>query len=214
MRNRVKSVPTTEQLRAMYEAGDIEGLRAQNEILAKRANTRLSALEKADLDSTAAYSRAAKFFKDNDYASDRFSRSKKLDIDDLYDQVKQEANFLRWQTSTVSGEMKRRDEIWEALTSQQIDEETGNIKEPVISLAGVEDTDVFKKSFLDFLDSDAWEDFKKHIYTRHILSDASEAVAAGASVEDLNEAWRAFKEGTTDKDRFTIWNDWISVNTK
>lgn len=214
MKNRMKQIPTIEQIKALYEAGDIEALRAQNEILAKRANTRLSALEKAGLDDTAAYNRAGKFFDDQGYSSDRFSRSKKMDIDDLYNQIKEESNFLRWQTSTISGETKRRDEIWNALSSQRIDEETGDIKEPVIDLSGVEDVDSFKKSFLDFLDSGAWEDFKKHIYTKHILNDAGEAIAAGASVEDLNEAFRAYKEGTTDNDLFTIWNDWVSVKNK
>lgn len=218
-----KEVPTTEYLRQLYEAGDIEGLRLQNEILAKRANTRLSALEKAGLDTTAAYKRATKSIKDLDIAkTDRFSRSKKLDLDELYDQVKSESNFLRWQTSTPAGEVKRREAIWESLTSQTIDPETGDIKQPYIDLSDVyknlpEGADIdaaltdYKKNFLDFLDSNAWKDIKKRLYSSHILNDAGEAVAAGASVEDLNEAYRSYKEGETDKDLFTIWSEWTSV---
>ena len=221
-----KEVPTTEYLRQLYEAGDIEALRLQNEVLAKRANTRLSALEKAGLDTTAAYKRAIKSVQNLDVSkSDRFSRSKKLDIDDLYSQVKDEANFLRWQTSTVSGEVKRRKQIWESLTTQHIDSETGEIKQPTISLdvitsnlpEGATGSEIdaaieqYKNNFLEFLDSNAWEDFKKHMYSKHILNDAGEAIAAGASIEDLNEAFRTYKEGKTDDDLFTIWDDWTSV---
>ena len=221
-----KEVPTTEYLRQLYEAGDIEGLRLQNEILAKRANTRLSALEKAGLDTTAAYKRATKSIKDLDVSkTDRFSRSKKLDIDELYNQVKDESNFLRWQTSTPAGEIKRREAIWESLTTQSVDPETKEIIQPYLDLsdayknlpenASPEDVDKaienYKKNFLDFLDSNAWEDIKKRLYSSHILNDAGEAVAAGASVEDLNEAYRSYKEGETDKDLFTIWSEWTSV---
>lgn len=221
-----KEVPTTEYLKQLYEAGDIEALRLQNEVLAKRANTRLSALEKAGLDTTAAYKRATKSIQDLDVSkSDRFSRSKKLDIDDLYNQVKNESNFLRWQTSTPAGEIKRREQIWESLTTQRIDSETGEIKQPIISLDVVtsnlpegatgEEIDKalenYKKNFLEFLDTNAWEDFKKRIYTHHILNEASEAVAAGASIEDLNEAYKAYKNGQTDKDLFTVWDEWTSV---
>lgn len=221
-----KEVPTTEYLKSLYEAGDIDGLRLQNEILAKRANTRLSALEKAGLDTTAAYKRATKSIQDLDVSkTDRFSRSKKLDIDELYDQVKSESNFLRWQTSTPAGEIKRREAIWESLTTQSIDPDTGEITQPYLDISDAyknlpenatsdqieKAIDDYKKNFLDFLDSNAWEDIKKRLYSSHILNDAGEAVAAGASIEDLNEAYRSYKEGETDKDLFTIWSEWTSV---
>lgn len=212
MRNTRKAVPTTEYLKSLYEAGNIEELQRQNEIMAKRANTRMRELEKAGLDSTAALKRAKHYLGDTDYTSaNRFSRSKKLSLDDLYEQTVQEGKFLRAQTSTAAGELKRREEIWSSLTSQRIDEATGDIKEPVISLAGIDDVDAYKEKFLDFLDSGAWEEFKKHLYTKHILNDAGEAVAAGASVEDLNEAFQAFKDGTSEDDLITIWNNWVSV---
>ena len=209
---KVKSdVPTIEEIQSLYKKGDIEQLRALNERLAKRSNQRMTSLKKAGLDTTAAMTRAKRDIENIGISSGRFSRSKKLSAEDLYTQVKSEANFLRWQTSTVSGEIKRREKIWESLTTQRIDEETGEIKNPAIDLSGVEDIDAFKKNFLKFLDDGAWEELKKHIYTKNILNEAGEAIAAGASVEELSEAMSNYVNGNTEDDLLTIWDNWTSV---
>lgn len=210
---RVKSdVPTIEEINALYQANDEEGLRALNERLAKRSNQRMTTLKKAGLDETAAISRAKKDIKDLDITTGKYSRSKKLDLESVYKQVKSEANFLRWQTSTVSGELQRRERIWDSLTSQRIDEK-GNITEPVISLLGVDDVEAYKKSFLKFLDSNAWEELKKHLYTsKNILLDkAGEAISSGANLQDLKDAIQKYKEGDKDLDWITIWDNWTSV---
>ena len=219
MRQSRAVVPTTEYIQSLYQSGDIEALRALNETLAKRSNERLRQLEKADFDTTAAYNRATDFIKESGASkSNRFSRSKKIEIDDLYDQVKQEANFLRWQTSTVAGELKRREEIYKSLFEQRIDEETGNIVNPPLDLpSGVTDIDAFKKKFLDFLDTKSWETIKKHIYQSNILNEAGEAVAAGASLEDLKDALQRYTDGEVNPetgkkdDLITIWRDWTSI---
>ncbi|MBO7734177.1 MAG: hypothetical protein J6S67_16555 [Methanobrevibacter sp.] len=209
---KVKSdVPTIEEIQSLYKKGDIEQLRALNERLAKRSNQRMTSLKKAGLDTTAAMTRAQRDIENIGISSGRFSRSKKMSAEDLYQQVKSEANFLRWQTSTVSGEIKRREKIWESLTSQRIDEETGDIKNPAIDLSGVEDIDAFKKNFLKFLDDGAWEELKKHIYTKNILNEAGEAIAAGASVEELSKAMENYINGNTEDDLLTIWDNWTSV---
>lgn len=210
---RVKSdVPTIEEINALYQANDEEGLRALNERLAKRSNQRMTTLKKAGLDETAAISRAKKDIKDLDITTGKYSRSKKLDLESVYKQVKSEANFLRWQTSTVSGELQRRERIWDSLTSQRIDEK-GNIQEPVISLLGIDDIEAYKKSFLKFLDSNAWEELKKHLYTsKNILLDkAGEAISSGANLQDLKDAIQKYKEGDKDLDWITIWDNWSSV---
>lgn len=204
-------VPTIEEIQSLYKNGDIEELRALNERLAKRSNQRMTSLKKAGLDTTAAITRAQRDIENIGISSGRFSRSRKLSAEDLYKQVKSEANFLRWQTSTVSGEIKRREKIWESLTTQRIDEETGDIKNPAIDLSGVEDIDAFKKNFLKFLDDGAWEELKKHIYTKNILNEAGEAIAAGASVEELSEAMKNYVNGNTEDDLLTIWDNWTSV---
>ena len=209
---KVKSdVPTIEEIQSIYKKGDIEQLRALNERLAKRSNQRMTSLKKAGLDTTAAMTRAQRDIENIGISSGRFSISKKMSAEDLYQQVKSEANFLRWQTSTVSGEIKRREKIWESLTTQRIDEETGDIKNPAIDLSGVEDIDAFKKNFLKFLDDGAWEELKKHIYTKNILNEAGEAIAAGASVEELSKAMENYVNGNTEDDLLTIWDNWTSV---
>lgn len=212
-RNSRKSVPTIEQIRELYDAGDFKALQSINETLAKRSNERLRQLEKYDYE-TAAYKRAQNFIKESDFAKNkRFSRSKKMDIDSLYDQLKQESNFLRWQTSTIAGENKRREEIFKSLTEQRIDEATGDIINPAIDLPTNMDTDVFKKKFLDFLDTNAWDELKKHIYSSNILNEAGEAISAGASIEDLKKAMTDYINNDTEDDLLTIWDNWTRVAT-
>lgn len=207
-------VPTIEQIRSLYEKGDIEGLQNLNEKLAKRSNTRLRELEKQGFDTTAAYKRAIDFTsKEGTTDSKRFSRSKKIDIDNLYKQVKQESNFLRWQTSTPAGELERRRRVWEGLTMQRIDEE-GNIIDPVIDLSQVGDINAFKKKFLEFLDEKAWDEIKKHIYSKNILNEAGEAISAGADIQDLANAITDYNNNESEDDLLTIWDNWTSVIRK
>ena len=137
-----------------------------------------------------------------------------MEIDDLYKQVKQETKFLRSKTSSVSGETSRRNKIFEALTTERvvIDKETGKekIKGSVVNIPDNMDIDVFKDKFLKFLDDDAWKELKKNIYTKNILNEAGEAIAAGASLEELTEALDNYMykdEGDLD----SIWDNWISV---
>lgn len=212
MKNKRASVPTIEHIEALYNEGNEAELRRLNEVLAKRSNQRLSQLEKYGFEGTAAYKRAQSFIEDSDYSkNERYSRSKKMDIDSLYEQVVNESNFLRWQTSTVKGEMERREKIFESLYSQRIDPETGEIVNPPLDLPTNMDIDVFKKKFLDFLDTDAWEELKKHIYHKNILNEAGEAVAAGASVEDLQRAMTDYVNKETDDDLITIWDNWTKI---
>lgn len=213
MANSRGTVPTTEYIQSLYNEGNIEELRQLNETLAKRTNERMRQLEKNDFDSTAAYQRAKSFIDKSAFSkNNRFSRSKKIDPEELLKQVKQEANFLRWQTSTVAGEMKRREKIFDTLTSQQINPKTGNIEEPLIDIPSDMDYDAFKKSFLDFLDSGAWEELKKHLYYHDILKDAGEAISKGASVESLVEAIKDYTGGNKSNDLINIWDNWTNVD--
>lgn len=205
-------IPTTEYIQSLYNEGNIAELRRLNEQLGKRSNERMRQLEKRGFDGTAAYKRAESFLDKSEYAkNNRFSRSKKIDEKALLDQVKQEANFLRWQTSTVAGELKRREKIFDTLTSQRINPVTGEIEEPVIDIPSNMSTNAFKKKFMEFLDSNAWDEIKKHMYQSNILNEAGEAISAGASVEELKEAVHAYMDGESEFDLIEIWDNWTKV---
>lgn len=200
-----EALPTTQYIESLYESGNLAALTEINEKLAKRANTSLSQLEKSGME-TAAYNRATYYLStDNEFSTGRrFSRSKKMDIDDIYKQVKEESKFLRSKTSSVSGELSRRDKIFEALTVGK------DGKEAAVKIPEGADINEFKNKFLKFLDEDAWKEIKKNLYTKNILNEAGEAIAAGASLEELTEALDNYMykdEGDLD----SIWENWISV---
>lgn len=197
-----KDVPSMEYITNLYESGNLQELRSINETLAKRANWRLSDLENKGLDSSAAYTRATYYLSEvSDYSSgDRFSRSKQMDIDSLYEQIKQESNFLRWQTSTAAGERERRERVFNTLEEKNLIEIPENM-----------DKDAFKEKFLRFLSDDAWTEIKKHLYHKDILNEAGEAIAAGASVQELSQAMTDYMTGETSEDILTIWDNWKSA---
>ena len=199
-------IPTVQEIDNLYRSGDIESLRAINERLAKRANQRLAEFDKRDME-TAAVTRAKGFIQEYKELGNgkNFSRRKSMDIDDLVLNIKEESKFLRSQTSTVSGEMKRREKIFNTLTKK---DKNGKSIIPTVSK---EETDSYKKKFLDFLDSDVWSEIKKTLYsdTNITMNEAGEAIASGASVEDLEAAFSDYLEGE-ETDLFEIWDNWRS----
>ncbi len=199
-------IPTVQEIDNLYKSGDIETLRAINEKLAKRANQRLAEFDKRDME-TAAVTRAKGFIQEYKELGNgkNFSRRKSMDIDDLVLNIKEESKFLRSQTSTVSGEMKRREKIFNTLTKK---DKNGKSIIPTVSK---EETDSYKKKFLDFLDSDVWSEIKKTLYsdTNITMDEAGEAIASGASVEDLEAAFSDYLEGE-ETDLFEIWDNWRS----
>ena len=206
-------IPTIEEIETLYSQGDIEALRNLNETLAKRANQRIKTFEDRGLE-TAAYNRAKHFIQEHKELGNavNFSRRKSLDLDDLVLNIKEESKFLRSQTSTVSGEMKRREKIFNTLTKK--DKKTGKsiIPLPEDVMDKKEDREEYKKKFLDFLDTDTWSEIKKSLYsdTNVTMDEAGEAILSGASVDDLKKAFKEYMSGQTDTDIFTIWDNWRS----
>lgn len=201
------AIPTIQEIESLYNKGDVEALRQINETLAKRANQRIKEFEDRGME-TAAYNRAKGYIQEYKELGngENFSRRKSLDIDDLVQNIKEESKFLRSQTSTVSGEMKRREKIFNTLTKK---DENGK---SIISVPDTQDIDTYKKKFLDFLDTDVWSEIKKSLYadTNITMDEAGEAIAAGASVDDLVTAYNDFLSGETDTDLFEIWDNWRS----
>lgn len=96
-------------LRRAASKGDAEAyktLLAENARLAKRANTRMVALEKAGM-AYYAYERAAGYLA-SEYGSNRFTTSKKKLADpyDLAQNILEERTFLRAETSTIRGQKR------------------------------------------------------------------------------------------------------------
>lgn len=207
------------------QAGKLEELQALNEVIAKRANQRFKELEKHGMNKTAAYNTAKYYLQTESELSggETFSRKKIEDIDALGEDLKQASKFLRSQTSTVSGETKRRKKIYKSLTTNREVKENGKtvMKKATLHIPesikvpddySGEPADYFKEKFLDFLDNDVWKDIKKYIYAEdtQVLNEAGEAIARGAQIEGLEEAFEQYLEGETDI--FTVWDNWIKVD--
>lgn len=202
------SIPTAQELDVIYKralAGDASAEAQLGDInarLAKRANERMRDIERKGLEGTAAYNRAKYFIQEQDFGTGvYFSQSKKLDVDDLLLNIENASNYLRSQTSTAAGEMKRRSDIIDKLSDR------GHIELP----DDPKDVEGFKKKFLDFLDSNAWDDIKKHMYATGsgMIGEAAEAIQNGANVNDLLRSFKDYQKGA-DTDLFEIWDNWIS----
>lgn len=204
-------IPTAQEIDRLAQAaaaGDqsaIEELGNINNRLAKRANERMRDIERKGLEGTAAYNRAKYFIQEQDFGTgEYFSQSKKLDPDDLILNIQNASQYLRSQTSTAAGEIQRRKDIIDKLADR------GHIELPDDS----DDIEEFKKKFLEFLDSNAWDDIKKHMYAAGsgMLGDAAEAIQNGANVNDLLRAFKDYQKGS-DTDLFEIWDNWQSGDT-
>lgn len=209
--SKIVDPPTQQELYevlAQAEAGDqsaITWLQKQNNLLAKRANERMRYMEISgfleDSKGTAAYERA-QYYLTEEQGRTRFYTGKKGSLDDIAKNIEQVSNFLRSQTSTVRGELRRRDKIFASL------EEGGWIDVP----DDPKQASRFKRNFNRFLESDAWNDLKKTIGT-NILKVASEAIQDGTRVGDLISMFKDYQT-REDVDIFDVWDSWTAGKRK
>ena len=204
-------IPTTQELEQIYNRAMSGDASAEKELgdlnnrIAKRANERMRDIERKGLEGTAAYNRAKYFIQEQDFGSgEYFSQSRKLDVDDMMLNIQNASTYLRSQTSTAAGEMKRRSDIIDKLSDR------GYIDLP----DDPGDVEGFKKKFLDFLDSNAWADIKKHMYATGsgMLGEAAEAIQNGANVNDLLRSFKDYEKGAK-TDLFEIWDNWQTGDT-
>lgn len=221
MARKTIKLPTTQEIERLYRSGDIEALRSINERLAKTANQRMQQLFKSDVESPALERAQYYLYQESEVATGGvFSRSKKIEAEDLVDQIKEELIFLRSKASTVSGiKDKTADKVFATLTEGKIDE-AGNREAPYLDLSGFEppsgwkgeDIEYFKKKFLYFLSSDIWKDVKKALYVTNsnkLMMEAGEAIAAGASINDLTTEYKKFLRNEISV--FTMWDRFTSI---
>ena len=175
-----RAIPTQQQLRNLeYRAGRGDAaaeaeLRSLARTMAKRANQRMVELEKAGYE-TAALNRA-QYWLNEIRGRNRYRENvKTLDMDILMDELEKSTQFLRWQTSTVAGEIRRRKKILSALKGKGIE-----IKN--------------EKIFLEFLDSDMWNEFKKYIGT-DLQRIAGEVLETQEDLDNLKQMFNRYQEG-------------------
>lgn len=175
-----RAIPTQQQLRNLeYRAGrgdaaaEVE-LRALARTMAKRANQRMVELEKAGYE-TAALNRAQYWLNEIRGRNRYREHVKTMPLDTLMDELEKSTQFLRWQTSTVGGENKRRKKILDALKDKGIEVKNGKI-------------------FLEFLDSDIWNEFKKYIGT-DLQRIAGEVLETQEDLDNLKQMFKRYQEG-------------------
>lgn len=211
-------IPTAQEIDALYQRAidgdpDAESQIGQlNQTLAKRANSRMRYLENKGMQGTVAYNRA-KYWLGEEYGGEYFKQnkvpSKFYGIDDMINNIEASAKFLRSQTSTAAGESKRRKNIIDALESSDYDFFGG-----IESENPAQQNDV-KRQLLDFFDTDAWEDIRKHNRggTNPMVAEAIEAINNGAKLGDLKRAFKDFQMKTSaDRDYIDLWDEWSSAS--
>lgn len=175
-----RAIPTQQQLRNLeYRAGRGDAaaeaeLRALARTMAKRANQRMVELEKAGYE-TAALNRAQYWINEIRGRNRYREHVKTMPLDTLMDELEKSTQFLRWQTSTVGGENKRRKKILDALKDKGIEVKN-------------------EKIFLEFLDSDIWNEFKKYIGT-DLQRIAGEILETQEDLDNLKQMFKRYQEG-------------------
>ena len=212
-----------QDIEQLYNSGDIAELRKINEKLAKTANQRRAQFYKSGIRNSSALNRMEYYNQQlaTNPTSGVFSRSKKIVPEDLKEQIKEELIFLRSPTSTVTGEKQRRAEkSFDVLTKGKIKEDgtrdkpyleiPEDIKVPSTWLGSAQE--YFRSKFLSFLDQDVWKDIKKFLYSENtnVLAEAGEAIARGAKISDLRQAYNDYLRGEVE-DIYTLWENWTSI---
>ena len=124
-------IPTAQELDALYQKALVDDPEAivqlgeLNNRLSKRANQRMRDLEKKGLEGTAAYNRAKSYIHYIDYGTfsdyEYFPQSRRLSPEDAYKNIEEASKYLRWQTSSAAGEVRRRNRIVDALQEKHPD---------------------------------------------------------------------------------------------
>ena len=183
---------TQNQIYDLFQAargGDKAALKALNEVSSyygKKGNERIRSFEKAGMGSVA-LSRAQHYLQ-TEQGRSTFSRSKKLDAFEAYQNASEARKFLRAKTGTPARERKRMNKVLDKL-SQPTEKRQWSIPEGLQTGEG-------RKSFEKFLSSDAWDEIKNTMGSQ-TMKDTAERIDHGGDVQELMDA---YKESLTDKD--------------
>lgn len=186
------SFDTIESLATRAAGGDsgaLAELGRLNSKYGRAANQRARELEKRGME-TGAYIRAR---EDTGKDRPRFSQAKTGDAESLMRSLEQTTKFLNYQTSRVSGEMQRRENIMQGM------ERAGyNVGKD-------------KDAFLRFLDSNAWTEIRGMFGSKDAMQRVSDALESGADIEDLILAYQEFERGESEaEDILQVWDGWTN----
>lgn len=186
-----------EELEALADAAEggnelaEERLRVLNETYSHRASQRMRELENRGMN-TKALQYAQHYLDQRDRT--RFGAGRGADIVEVIENLEQVRKFLSWETSTVGGERARVESMLDTLQSHGIIDEFENERE--------------KRSFLKFLESGSFADYKKMIGSG-IIGEAQNAIANGKTVDELNAAYQEYKSGNVGA--IESWESWTRL---
>ena len=112
-------IPTAQEIDSLYkkalegDAASLDQLGELNNKIAKRANERMRDIERQGMQGTGAYNKAK--YRLGEEGREYFSQSRRLDPDQLVENLEGATEYLRAQTSTAAGERKRRKNIADRL---------------------------------------------------------------------------------------------------
>ena len=183
------------------DSGALAELGRLNSKYGRAANQRARELEKREM-KTGAYARAAEKMgiskkQLEEGARPRFSQAKLGDSEHLLRSLEETVKFLNYQTATVSGEMLRREHIIQGLEKMGY-----NVGKD-------------RNKFLDFLDSNAWEEFKDVFGSKDAMQKISDQMERGADIGKLMTAYNNFvtKESKAE-DVLSVFDGWINEADK
>ena len=186
------SFDTIESLASRAAGGDTSALAELGRLNSKygrAANQRARELEKRGME-TGAYIRAR---EETGRAKPRFSQAKTGDAESLIRSLEQTTKFLNYQTSMISGEMLRRENIMKGM--ERAGYNVGKNKD----------------AFLRFLDSNAWTEIRGMFGSKDAMQRVSDALESGADIEDLILAYQEFEQGESEaEDILQVWDGWAN----
>lgn len=171
------------------DSGALAELGRLNSKYGRAANQRARELEKRGLE-TGAYVRAR---EELGKEKPRFSQAKTGDAESLVRSLEQTTKFLNYQTSMVSGEMLRRENIMKGM--ERAGYNVGSNRD----------------AFLRFLDSNAWTEIRGMFGSKDAMQRVSDALESGADIEDLILAYQEFEQGESEaEDILQVWDGWAN----
>jgi len=186
------SFDTIVSLASRAAGGDTSALAElgrRNSKYGRAANQRARELEKRGLE-TGAYIRAR---EETGREKPRFSQAKTGDAESLIRSLEQTIKFLNYQTSMVSGETLRRENIIKGM--ERAGYNVGKNKD----------------AFLRFLDSNAWTEIRGMFGSKDAMRRVSDALESGADIEDLIQAYQEFEQGESEaEDILQVWDGWTN----